>query len=75
MIVIQTSVWRADCIAAINYDEGNEISILPVHSQGGINSWIVYEFENEGIALSAYKDIVYKWTDELKEGRDERRNK
>lgn len=67
MIVIQTSLWRADCIAAIRYDADTEISILPVHSQGGINSWI--DFDNEGIALSAYKDIVSKWIDELKEGK------
>jgi hypothetical protein len=69
MIIIQTSVWRADCIAAIRYDEGTEISILPIISHGGCDQWSDYDFDNEEIALSAYKDIVYKWTDELKEGK------
>ena len=35
MIVIQNSVWRADCIACIHMDEedeGEELHVLPVGS-------------------------------------------
>ena len=63
MIVIQQSVWRADCIAAISID-GDEIQVLPTHCP----EYVEYTYKTPQQAQTQYKAALAQWTLEI-EGR------
>ena len=69
MIVIQNSVWRADCIACIHMDEedeGEELHVLPVGL--GYEDTIDYEYESRKELIADFKKIVAQWEAELRAG-------
>lgn len=60
MIVVQNGVWRSEFIAAID-TEGSEIQIYPTNS----SKCVIYEYDSEQEASTAFIDIVTRWKKEL----------
>ena len=61
MIIVQQDVWRADCIAAIGWDEENEVQIYPVNC----SDYVGYEWDKTEETAIAYKRILADWTSEI----------
>ncbi len=61
MIVIQGDVWRADCIAAIGWDEEACVQVHPLHC----TDCVEYVYETLDETTRAYKAILQAWQHEL----------
>jgi len=61
MILIQQDLWRADCIAAIGWDEEKEIQVFPVNC----SNYVSYEYDTHEGAAAEYKTVLTEWKFEL----------
>ena len=61
MIVIGQDVWRAECIAAIGWDEEMEVQIYPLNCA----DYVGYEWDTTEEATRAYRAILEAWMREL----------
>ena len=61
MIVVQQDVWRAECIAAIGWDEDTEVQVYPLNCA----DYVAYEWDTHDETAQAYKAILDAWTREL----------
>jgi len=61
MILVQQDVWRADCIAAIGWNEDKEVQVYPLNCA----DYVKYEWDNHDETARAYKTILEAWKHEL----------
>jgi hypothetical protein len=61
MIVINQDMWRADCIAAIGWDEDRTIQVFPLNC----SDYVSYSFDTHEEAEAAYKAILTEWKRDL----------
>jgi len=65
VIVIQTDVWRAECIAAIGInEESGELQVFPLNSA----DYVGYDYDDSDTARIAHKAAIKAWVSELKGG-------
>lgn len=61
MILVQQDVWRADCIAAIGWDEDKVVQVYPLNCADCVE----YEWDTHDETARAYKTILEAWKHEL----------
>jgi allophanate hydrolase subunit 2 len=61
MILVQEDVWRADCIAAIGWDEDKVVQVYPLNSV----DFVEYEWNTHYETARAYRSILEAWKREL----------
>ncbi len=49
--------WRAECIAAVGWDEDREVQIYPLNS----TEYVPYEYDSREEAEKAYDRLVREW--------------
>jgi hypothetical protein len=61
MILVKQDVWRADCIAAIGWDEDTVVQVFPLNCADHVE----YVWDTRGETALAYKAILEAWKREL----------
>jgi hypothetical protein len=62
MIVIQDGVWRAECIAALDWVETDFcVQVFPLNSADCVD----YQYDTKEQAAKAYHQALRKWIEEM----------
>jgi len=68
MILIKQSIWRLDCIAAIDrYNSTVQIMLI------NTGEWFDIDFDDKNDALAAYKDLAEAFTSYIRTKRETER--
>lgn len=62
MILVQQDVWRADCIAAIGWDEDKFVQVYPLNC----TDFVEYGWDTHDETARAYRAILEAWKHELR---------